>query len=95
MIKIITRRDSSNEGLIHESRPIFSTQFHPEAKGGPMDTAFLFDVYLESVQRHRASKHLLSSCNDRHAECLLPEPLAKGRVDVRTDSISLAEASPV
>lgn len=23
---------------MHENRPIFSAQFHPEARGGPMDT---------------------------------------------------------
>jgi GMP synthase-like glutamine amidotransferase len=32
----------SNEGMIHKSRPIFSTQFHPEAKGGPLDSSYLF-----------------------------------------------------
>ena len=47
--------DGSNEGIIHKSRPIFSTQFHPEAKGGPLDTSFLFDVYLEQVQKYKKS----------------------------------------
>ncbi|KAH9159436.1 hypothetical protein LEN26_002346 [Aphanomyces euteiches] len=42
--------DHSNEGIIHEFKPFFSVQFHPEACGGPTDTAFLFDMFLEKVQ---------------------------------------------
>jgi carbamoyl-phosphate synthase/aspartate carbamoyltransferase len=41
--------DHSNEGIIHEYKPFFSAQFHPEACGGPTDTAFLFDMFLEKV----------------------------------------------
>eukprot|EP00512_Aurantiochytrium_limacinum_P005059 CAMPEP_0171502374 /NCGR_PEP_ID=MMETSP0958-20121227/10133_1 /TAXON_ID=87120 /ORGANISM="Aurantiochytrium limacinum, Strain ATCCMYA-1381" /LENGTH=1547 /DNA_ID=CAMNT_0012037403 /DNA_START=300 /DNA_END=4943 /DNA_ORIENTATION=+ len=42
--------DMTNEGIIHESKPYFSVQFHPEARGGPMDTTFLFDEFLKSVR---------------------------------------------
>ncbi|EQC32261.1 aspartate carbamoyltransferase [Saprolegnia diclina VS20] len=42
--------DHSNEGIIHEHKPFFSVQFHPEACGGPTDTAFLFDMFLEKVK---------------------------------------------
>ena len=38
----------SNEGIIHTSKKIFSVQFHPEAAGGPYDTDFLFNDFLES-----------------------------------------------
>lgn len=41
--------DKTNEGIIHEYKPFFSVQFHPEACGGPTDTAFLFDMFLEKV----------------------------------------------
>ncbi|KAI5279458.1 Multifunctional pyrimidine synthesis protein CAD, partial [Ascosphaera acerosa] len=30
----VNLNDQSNEGMIHKTRPIFSTQFHPEAKRG-------------------------------------------------------------
>jgi carbamoyl-phosphate synthase (ammonia) len=42
--------DGSNEGIMHETKPIFTAQFHPEAQGGPTDTAFLFDVFLDAVK---------------------------------------------
>ncbi len=38
--------DGSNEGIRHESKPWFSSQFHPEASGGPVDTEFLFDNFI-------------------------------------------------
>lgn len=41
--------DGSNEGIIHESRPWRSVQFHPEACGGPVDTEFLFDNFINDV----------------------------------------------
>lgn len=45
--------DGSNEGLKHETKPIFTTQFHPEASSGPTDTAFLFEVFVKSVEEFR------------------------------------------
>lgn len=42
--------DGTNEGVAHESKPFFSVQFHPEASGGPTDTAFLFDVFVEKME---------------------------------------------
>ena len=29
---------------------MFSVQFHPEACGGPTDTSFLFDMFIEQVE---------------------------------------------
>jgi carbamoyl-phosphate synthase small subunit len=42
----INANDGSNEGIIHTMKPFFSVQFHPEARGGPYDTSFLFDKFL-------------------------------------------------
>ena len=42
--------DYSNEGIIHRSKKMFSVQFHPEACGGPTDTSFLFDMFIEQVE---------------------------------------------
>ena len=41
--------DGSNEGIRHEWKPFRSVQFHPEATPGPVDTAFLFERFLEMV----------------------------------------------
>jgi carbamoyl-phosphate synthase small subunit len=37
--------DGSNEGLWHKNLPVLSSQFHPEASPGPVDTAFIFDEF--------------------------------------------------
>ncbi len=42
--------DNTNEGMRHVEKPFFSTQFHPEASGGPTDTAYLFDLFLENIK---------------------------------------------
>lgn len=38
--------DETNEGIIHEQKPFFSVQFHPEANPGPEDTGFIFDKFI-------------------------------------------------
>ncbi len=42
--------DNTNEGLIHESKPIFSVLFNPEAAPGPLDTQFLFDEFIKLME---------------------------------------------
>ncbi|MFX1489452.1 MAG: glutamine-hydrolyzing carbamoyl-phosphate synthase small subunit [Promethearchaeota archaeon] len=42
--------DSSNEGIIHESKPIIAVQFHPEASPGPLDSLYLFDKFIELME---------------------------------------------
>jgi carbamoyl-phosphate synthase small subunit len=46
----ININDQTNEGMIHKTKPFFSTQFHPEASGGPTDTAFLFDEFINNIK---------------------------------------------
>lgn len=41
--------DGSNEGIRHREKPWFSSQFHPEASGGPVDTEFLFDDFIKQL----------------------------------------------
>ena len=49
----ININDSTNEGMRHKTKPFFSTQFHPEASGGPTDTAYLFDVFVDTVAQYK------------------------------------------
>jgi carbamoyl-phosphate synthase small subunit len=39
--------DGTVEGMRHESLPIYSVQFHPEACPGPKDVDYIFDNFLE------------------------------------------------
>lgn len=41
--------DNTNEGIRHESLPVRSCQFHPEAAPGPVDTQYLFDELLSQA----------------------------------------------
>lgn len=68
--------------MIHKSRPIFSTQFHPEAKGGPLDSSYLFEAYLDSVQKYKKSQAIFSPHRDSRPSPLLVDILAKERVGV-------------
>jgi carbamoyl-phosphate synthase small subunit len=42
--------DNTNEGIKHKTKPFFSSQFHPEATPGPVDTEFLFDEFVKMVK---------------------------------------------
>ena len=42
----VNLNDNTNEGMINSNKKVMSVQFHPEAKPGPVDTAFLFDEFI-------------------------------------------------
>ena len=48
--------DNSNEGIRHKTKPVFTTQFHPEAAGGPTDTAFLFGNFVKEIEKWKEKK---------------------------------------
>jgi carbamoyl-phosphate synthase small subunit len=50
----VNLNDGTNEGIRHKNKPFFSTQFHPEASGGPTDTRFLFDDFINMVRNFKS-----------------------------------------
>ncbi len=45
----VNMNDGSNEGIRHKTHPWFSSQFHPEAAAGPVDTDFMFDKFVDAL----------------------------------------------
>jgi carbamoyl-phosphate synthase small subunit len=46
--------DNTVEGFRHQSLPVFSVQYHPEASPGPHDAAYLFDAFIEMMKTKKA-----------------------------------------
>ncbi|KAJ2642288.1 Multifunctional pyrimidine synthesis protein CAD [Coemansia sp. RSA 1694] len=51
----VNANDGSNEGIRHLEKPFRSVQFHPEAKGGPLDTSHLFAEFVTQVRAMKAA----------------------------------------
>ncbi|MBI6871977.1 carbamoyl phosphate synthase small subunit [Clostridium aciditolerans] len=46
----VSMNDETIEGMKHNSLPIFSVQFHPEACPGPKDSDYIFDRFMEYAE---------------------------------------------
>jgi carbamoyl-phosphate synthase small subunit len=48
--------DGTNEGLAYVGKNVFTVQFHPEACPGPQDSGYLFDRFLEMMDKAKAGE---------------------------------------
>lgn len=48
--------DNTVEGFRHNSMPIISVQYHPEAAPGPQDSAYIFDDFIGMMEDNNAKK---------------------------------------
>jgi len=47
----VNANDGTCEGMRYKKINAFTVQFHPEAHGGPQDTAYLFDEFIETIKK--------------------------------------------
>jgi carbamoyl-phosphate synthase small subunit len=45
--------DRTVAGFRHQSLPVFSVQYHPEASPGPHDADYLFGKFIDAIKTHR------------------------------------------
>lgn len=53
----INANDGTCEGVVYSGVPVETVQFHPEACGGPHDTAYLFDRFVSRMEAYKAQQH--------------------------------------
>lgn len=53
VVSFVNGNDNTCEGVNYTDMPAFSVQFHPEACGGPQDTAFLFDRFIKLMKDNK------------------------------------------
>ena len=86
MILFINANDLSNEGIIHKYKPYFSVQFHPEARAGPEDTNFLFDMFLGKINSPLYSSLTTIQVHD------LEKPIYKKVLILGSGGLSIGQA---
>jgi len=49
----VNLNDKSVEGIRHKNFPAFSIQYHPEAAPGPHDAKYLFNNFIQMIDKHK------------------------------------------
>ena len=57
-LAFINSNDGTCEGVTYTDIPAFSVQFHPEACGGPHDTNYLFDKFVNMIDVRKKHKEI-------------------------------------
>jgi carbamoyl-phosphate synthase small subunit len=53
----INLNDNTVEGISHKDMPLYSIQFHPEASPGPREAKYIFNDFIEMMERRDAKKN--------------------------------------
>jgi carbamoyl-phosphate synthase small subunit len=53
VISHVNLNDNTVEGLTHKKLPAFSVQYHPEASPGPHDARYLFERFIEMMEKDK------------------------------------------
>ena len=51
----VNLNDNTSEGIRCTQHPAFSVQYHPESSPGPHDSRYLFDTFIEMMEKHSSS----------------------------------------
>ena len=54
VVSHVNLNDGTVEGLRHETLPLFSVQYHPEASPGPRESAYLFRRFTKMIDEARS-----------------------------------------
>ena len=49
----VNLNDNTCEGFQHKTLPAFSVQYHPEASPGPHDSRYLFQRFIDMMEKHK------------------------------------------
>lgn len=57
-VRMVNVNDGSVEGVVHDSMPIFSAQFHPEANPGPEDAEWMFEEFFAILRKKEVKAYV-------------------------------------
>eukprot|EP00049_Salpingoeca_infusionum_P015325 m.296587 g.296587 ORF g.296587 m.296587 type:complete len:2279 (-) comp15857_c0_seq1:170-7006(-) len=86
--------DNTNEGIYNTTKPYFTSQFHPEARAGPQDTEFLFDLFIKDTFHTYLETMRSSATSPVAAKSLEPNANLLSNPDDDLDSSTFSTTTP-
>ncbi|HOO61889.1 MAG TPA: carbamoyl phosphate synthase small subunit, partial [Bacillota bacterium] len=53
VVSHVNVNDGTNEGLDYLQKPVFTVQYHPEGAPGPQDNNYLFDQFIDLIEKNK------------------------------------------